>query len=209
MIRVLLADDHQIITDGLRSILEKEPGIEVAAVACNGVEVLKKLKEIPVDVVILDIEMPEMDGIEATRRIKEQFPGVKVLILSMYKEEKFVREALEEGADGYVVKEKSKEALVNAINIVMEGKRYLPPDVVDFFVPASRRKKKERIHLTEKEEIVLQLLYEGYTAREIAQKLDNEESTIQAHTRNLRRKFEVTNVVQLIRKALKEGYLKL
>ncbi|MCB0567934.1 MAG: response regulator transcription factor [Lewinellaceae bacterium] len=209
MIKILLADDHQIVTDGLRSILEKVEGIEVAGEARNGVEVLAQLEQTPVDVVVLDIEMPEMDGIEATRRIKEQFPGVKVLILSMYKKEDFVRKVLEEGADGYVVKEKSKEALVSAINTVNDGKRYLPPDLIDFFIPVARRRKKERVHLTEKERVVLQLLSEGLTAKQIGQQLDNEESTIHAHTRNLRRKFEVTNVVQLVTKAVKEGYLEL
>jgi len=209
-IKVLLADDHQIVTDGLRSVLEKEADLEVVGIARNGKEVLQQLEAGRADIAVLDIEMPEMDGIEATRHIKERFPEVKVLILSMYNSKDFVQRALEEGANGYILKEKSKEALVGAIHTVHSGSRYIPPNLLDFFIPGKKKQTKDKaIRLTEREQMVLEKIAEGKTASEIGAELDIKESTAQAHTRNLRRKFKVRNLVELVRKGVKLEFIKL
>lgn len=208
MIRVLLADDHQVLTDGIRSFLEKEDGIEVVGEARNGKEALRFLENNPTDVVVLDIEMEEMGGIEATGLIKEKFPQSRVLILSMFEEKEYVQKALEAGADGYVLKDSKKEALVGAIHTVHGGASYIPPWLPLIFIPGPKKQESE-IHPTERERIVLQLLANGLAAKEIAARLDIGENTVRTHIRNLREKFGVSNVVQLVTAALKRGLVRL
>lgn len=206
MIKVLLADDHQIVTDGLRSILEKETDMQVVGDARNGREVIRLLEKTPADVIVLDIRMPEMDGIETAGIVRERFPAVKILILSMFNEKEYVQRAFEEGVHGYILKEKSKEALVGAVHTVYNGGRYIPPDLVDI-VLSFKKKKKEKIHLTERELEVLQLLADGLSAKQIAAGLNIEETTVQTHSRNLRAKFEAPNVMMMVRAAKREGFI--
>ena len=205
MIRVLIADDHKITTDGIQAFLEKEPGIEVAGVASNGQQVLKILEKQAVDVAVLDISMPVMDGIETTRAIVSQYPKTKVVVLSMFKKKAFVKGMLDAGAMGYVLKDNSKEALVFAIHSVSRGARIIPPEILDIYFSGPPREEEEAINLTERELEIVCLLAEGLTARETGEALNIAKVTVETHIRNAKSKLGINRKAQLVRWAIDKG----
>ncbi len=208
-IKVIIADDHQIVIDGLKSLLAQEENIEVVGEALNGEEVLDILKDLDVDVAILDIEMPLLSGIEVTKIIKENFPSMKVLILSMYNTEKFVHNVIEIGADGYILKNKGKEELVLAIKYIMKGDEYFGREVEKTFRQSQKKKNDElkNVKLTKREIEVLRLIAIGDTTPIISDKLCIAHSTVETHRRNL---IEKTNVrggsKGLVKYAYENGY---
>ncbi|MCB0572550.1 MAG: response regulator transcription factor [Phaeodactylibacter sp.] len=205
MIRVILADDHQITTDGIQAFLSNEAEITVVGAASNGEEVLALLEKEPADVAVLDIEMPGMDGLEATRAIRQQFPGVKVLVLSMYKKKAFVKGAFEMGASGYVLKDRSKEALVSAIHTVFRGGRYIPPELLDLIFSTSEPDDTEAASLTSREKEILCLLAEGLTSRETGEALNIASVTVETHIRNIKSKLGINKKAQLVKYVLDHG----
>lgn len=202
MIKVLLADDHQITTDGIQAFLEKEAEIKVVGAAANGEAVLKLLGEQAVDVAILDIEMPGMDGLETTRAIRQQYPGVRVLVLSMYKKKAFVKGAFEMGASGYVLKDRSKEALVSAIHTVYRGGRYIPPELLDLILSGPAAAEPDTANLTGREKEILCLLAEGLTSRETGEALNIAPVTVETHIRNIKAKLGINKKAQLVKYVL-------
>ncbi|MCB0552717.1 MAG: response regulator transcription factor [Phaeodactylibacter sp.] len=202
MIRVILADDHQITTDGIQAFLEKEPEITVVGAASNGEGVLELLKKEAVDVAILDIEMPGMDGLEATRAIRQRYPAVKVLMLSMYKTKAFVKGAFEIGANGYVLKDRSKEALVSAIHTVFRGGRYIPPELLDLIFSGAAEEPAETANLTSREKEILCLLAEGLTSWETGEALNIASVTVETHIRNVKSKLGLNKKAQLVKYVL-------
>lgn len=207
MINILLADDHKILLDGLKAFLQKNSNINIVGEALNGIQVMEILKEHKVDVAVLDIEMPEMDGIETTRQIKKDFPNTKVLILSMYKEKAFILKLMEIGASGYILKNKSKEELIEAINRVYAGDAHFGIEVLNTIANAPKETKL-LAELTKREKEILCLVAEGYTSQEIADKIFIAVTTVNTHRRNLLQKIDVTNDNQLVRFAIKQGYIK-
>ena len=211
MIKVLLADDQQLLLDGMISFLEKDEKIQVHGTALNGDEVLNFLKAHPdTDVVVMDVEMPVKNGIETTRAIREdkQLENIKVLILSMYNKKEFILKLMEAGANGYILKDKGKEQLIFAIYNVHEGKTHFGLEVQQAaFSPISKMEKK--VDLTERELDVLCLIAEGMMTREIATKLFISEPTVNTHRRNLLRKLDVPNDKHLVRYAIKKGLVEL
>ncbi len=209
-IKVIIADDHQIVIDGLKSILVQEKNIEVIGEALNGKDALSILEKEDVDVAILDIEMPLLSGIEVTKIIKEDFPNVKVLILSMYNTEKFVHNVIEIGADGYILKNKGKEELALAIKYIMEGDEYFGREVEKTFRASQKRKNNEskNVKLTKREIEVLKLIAQGNTTPKISDKLCIAHSTVETHRRNLIEKTGVEGGSKgLVRYALENSYL--
>ena len=208
MIKIILADDHQMFLDGMKSFLKQAPDIYIVGEAVNGREVMEILKNEPVDVVVLDVEMPEMDGIETTRQIKKDFQQTKVLILTMFNRKGFIVKLMEEGASGYILKNKSKEELTMAIRNVYEGRPHFGLEVLDkaTTVPSNLDKK---VHLTGREIDVLRLIAEAKTTKEIASILYISEPTVNTHRRNLLRKLGFDNSSHLVRYAIKHGYVSL
>lgn len=205
MIKVLIADDHKITTDGILAFLEKEPGIEVAGIVHNGRDAIGILEKQPVDVAVLDIRMPVMDGIETTRAIASQYPRTKVVILSMFKKKAFVKGVLDAGAMGYVLKDNSKEALVYAIHAVSKGARIIPPEILDIYFSGPPEEEEEEISLTERELEILCLMVEGLTAREIGDTLNIARVTAETHIRNAKSKLGISRKAQLVRWAVDKG----
>ncbi|MCO6475166.1 MAG: response regulator transcription factor [Phaeodactylibacter sp.] len=205
MIKVLIADDHKITTDGILAFLEKEPGIEVAGIVHNGRDAIGILEKQPVDVAVLDIRMPVMDGIETTRAIASQYPRTKVVILSMFKKKAFVKGVLDAGAMGYVLKDNSKEALVYAIHAVSKGARIIPPEILDIYFSGPPEEEEEEISLTERELEILCLMVEGLTAREIGEALNIAKVTAETHIRNAKSKLGISRKAQLVRWAVDKG----
>lgn len=207
-ITVLLADDHQIVLDGLRTMLEKEQNIEVVGLASNGHQALRIISGQKVDIAVLDIEMPDMDGIEVTKKIRLEQPETKVLILSMYSNDTFIKKLIELGVSGYILKNQGQEELVTAINRVAIGDEYFGESVTKAIIKGMKKSGIEEVSvkLTQREIEVLKLIGFGMSTPEIAEKLFIAHSTVETHRRNLIDKTGVANSKGLIRYALKNGY---
>ncbi len=209
MIKILLADDHGIIIDGLKSILQKEEDIEVVATAENGQDAVTLIEKGGIDVAVLDINMPIMTGIEATRLIRAN-SQVKVLILSMYDTYEFIDELIDAGCQGYILKNRGQEELVTAIRRVYKGKPYYGKKVQERIFEQRlnpNKKENEAVNLTKREKEVLKLIALEYTSPEIAEKLFISSTTVDTHRRNLISKLGVRSSMGLVRYAYQNGML--
>ena len=210
MIKVLLADDHEIILDGLKSLLEEEDDIEVVGTAKDGEEAIQLMENNTIDVAVLDINMPGMNGIETTKIVRST-TDTKVLILSMYNTYEFIDELIEAGCQGYILKNKGQEELVRAIRRVYNGKPYFGENVLEKIVEQRLNPQKEKeevaVTLTKREVEVLKLIAQEFTSPEIAEKLFIAEATVNTHRRNLISKLKVRSSLGLVRYAYKHGFI--
>ena len=211
-IRVLLADDHVLVRQGIRQFLEDEDDIAVVAEANDGVEALRLIEQCQPDVAVLDIRMPEMTGVEATRRIKVQFPQVRVLILTAYDDDPYVFALLQAGADGYVLKTSSADELVHAVRTVHEGQSTLSPEITSKVVQQMTSGKPagaiEQIEsLTERELDVLRLAARGKTNRAIGSDLGISHRTVQGHLASIYGKLNVNSRTEAVTEALRRGWI--
>lgn len=208
-IRIILADDHAILRDGLCKSFDMEEDIEVVAQAADGHSVMNLIRELLPDVVIMDIGMPELNGIEATRQITRDFPTVRVIGLSMHSGNKYVREMFRAGACGYLLKNCPFEELTEAVRTVAEGKTYVSPSIGDILVQEYINKPDEQKSvfsvLSQREREVLQLLAEGKTTKQAAMSLHISPKTVEAHRLNLMNKLGIDNIAQLTKYAIQEG----
>ena len=207
-LRIVLADDHQMFRHALRALLAREPDLEVVAEASTGDEVLAIAAAQAVDLVCMDIAMPGMDGIEATRRLLARHPGVRVIGLSAFADRQFVIDLLDAGARGYITKAEAGDELLRAIHTVREGRTYLCPDVAATVTSALLDRGSlyaAMPRLTERERQVLQLIAEGLTSVQIGERLHIAASTADVHRRNLMRKLDLHNIAELTRYAITRG----
>jgi len=208
--RILLADDHQILRDGLRALLERESDFDVVGEAENGREAVRLVRELKPDVVVMDIAMPDLNGIEAARQITSEFPKVKVVALSMHKDRRFVKGMLEAGALGYVLKASAFEEVAEAIRKVLTGRIYTSPkisDIVmeDYVRQLSKSEPQTESSLTPREREVLQLLAEGNSSKEIAAALSVSANTVDTHRHRIMEKLGLHSVAELTKYALRTG----
>jgi len=210
-IRVLLVDDHQLILDGLKSLLKNTDNLVVAGEANNGREALRLLDILNVDVILMDIDMPVMNGIDALKEIKRTKPQSKVIILSMHNESGMIRNLLGLGADGYLLKSTSQDELIRAISKVAQGDKYFSADVtLSLLNPAqsnSQNSKPQTEILTIREEEILKLIAEGFSNKEIGDKLFISHRTVDTHRTNLMKKLNTSNIAGLISFAIKSGLI--
>lgn len=208
-IRVLLAEDHTLVRAGFRALLEKLDGILVVGEVSDGREALKVSKEIVPDVVLMDIAMPGMNGLEATSRMRQECPRTKVLMLSMYSNEEYLKEALRAGASGYLLKDADRAELELAIKTVRRGETYLTPAVAKFTLEAYCRQDDARTgplgKLTGRQREILQLIAEGCSTKQIAQRLDLSVKTVETHRAQLMERLEIHDVPGLVRLAIRTG----
>lgn len=207
-LRIVLADDHQMFRHALRALLENDPGIEVVGEAADGEALLRLVEQAPVDIVCIDIGMPGMNGIEATRRLHAVRPDIRVIGLSAYADRQFVIDLLNAGAHGYVTKADASDELLRAIHNVRQGRTYLCPDVAGAIASALRfgtDAQASARQLTARERQVLQLIAEGHTSARIADRLHIAASTVEVHRRNIMRKLDLHNVADLTRYAIVNG----
>jgi DNA-binding NarL/FixJ family response regulator len=209
-IRVLIADDHRLVRAGFQNLIESYGGVEVVAEAEDGFEALRLAKEHRPDVVLMDIAMPKLNGLEATTRIVEEVPHVRVVILSMHVNEEYVLQALHAGASGYVLKDASPDELAMALEAAVRGETYLSPPVSNKVVAYVRRVGSEEIEsplerLTPRQREVLQLVVEGHTSREIGQILDISIKTVESHRAEMMRRLDVHSIADLVRVAVRAG----
>ena len=206
MIKVLLADDHTIVRQGLKLILSSHPDLEVVGEAANGREVIDLAEKLKPDVILMDVAMPELNGIEATRRLHQISPRIKVLVLSMHKEAVYVREILKAGARGYILKDAIDTELVNAIQSVARGDGYISPAISGSLLSDYRQNLTDPLDLlSTREREVLQLIAEGKTNKEVATRLNLSVYTVDSHRGKIMEKLNLHSAGELIRFAVKNG----
>ena len=209
-IRVLIADDHTIMRAGLRSLLEKEDQIEVVAEAENGRRAVQLAIEHKPDVVVMDVSMPDLNGIEATSQVLASLPEAKVIALSMHTDKRFVMGMLRAGASGYLLKDCASQELASAIVSVASNKKYLSPDIAGVVIEDSLyggQQEEETVSskLSAREREVLQLIAEGWSTRQIASHLYVSVKTIETHRRQIMKKLDLHNIADLTKYAIREG----
>lgn len=209
MIRVIVADDHHLVRQGIRALLEKAGDIQVIGEAGDGQEAVELVEQLSPDVLVLDVAMPRMDGIQATERIQALDTFTRVVILSMYSDKALVRRALQSGARGYLLKHSVTEELLLAIRAATRGEIYLSPEIsksmVADFLQTETEPPQQDLQLTTRELEVLQLVSEGHTNRSIGETLHVSVKTVEKHRANLMAKLEVNDLAGLIRVAIKRG----
>lgn len=211
-IKVALADDHALFREGLKAILSRLEGIEVVIEAANGKELIDAMAVNETDVVLLDLEMPEMDGMEACKKIREQSSEVKILVLTMHEEERMTAYLMEIGANGYLLKNTRRDELLNAIRTVHETGMYSTDRVTTALLNSLKQRSKKTpalgtVQLTRREQEVLELIAQELTNAEIGERLFISEKTVDGHRMNLLSKFGVKNTAGLILKAVRQGFI--
>lgn len=211
LIRIIIVDDHEIFRSGLRMVINRLGYAEVVAEAGNGLELLELLKTHETDLILMDIEMPIMNGIEATERVLEKFPNVKIIALTMYKDDAYIRSMIEAGVKGFLIKNIRKEVLDRAIQAVFHGKTYYSEELWDYFTKSiiKEEKPEDSLGITKREMEVLMLLSEGLNNKEIADRLFVSERTIVGHKTNLMSKTNTKNTVSLLAYAIRNRLIEI
>ena len=209
--RILLVDDHQMFREGLKAVLKSETDFQVVGEAENGIQAVELCRELTPDVVIMDISMPEMSGVEAAGKIHAESPAVKIIILSMHTEKRYILGALKAGATGIVAKNSASAELLTAIETVVSGQTYLSPSVSNVLVQnilESGSDSGEKT-LSPRERQILQLIAMGKGAKEIGYELGISNKTVEAHRMQLMNKLDIRNVADLVKYAIREGMIEL
>jgi DNA-binding NarL/FixJ family response regulator len=208
-VRVLLADDHALVRAGIRALLEGLEGVAVVAEAGNGGEVLELARKHRPDVVLLDISMPGIGGLEASAQLKQELPEVRVVMLSMHANEEYVLQALRAGAVGYMLKDSATAELELALQAVMQGETYLSPpiskQVVEGYVQRVGAEQPAADHLTPRQRQVLQLIAEGLSTKEIAYRLELSVKTVETHRAQLMERLQIRDIAGLVKYAIRNG----
>lgn len=213
ILRIVLADDHVVMREGLKSLVNAQPDMEVVGEADNGRAALERVRELRPDVIVMDISMPELNGIQATERLRASCPGVKVLGLTAHEEKGYLRQLLKAGASGCVVKRVAVEELVMALRTVAVGGVYFDPSMIEEVVCGYTGKRRpkgtpQNCNLTEREEEVLRFVAWGYTNKEIASYLNISVRTVETHKVNLMEKLDFKSRTDIVRYALRQGWLR-
>lgn len=212
MLRLLIADDHSMFADGIESILAMESDIKIVGKCPNGNSVFNFLKEEKVDLILLDVNLPDISGIEVSKKLNKEYPEIKILAVSMFNEESFVTQILEQGASGYILKNTGKTELLKAIQIVNSGQSYFSKEVMQTIMGSLMKnknepKKKTKLKISRREKEVLQLIMQEHTNQEIADKLFVSIKTVESHRGSLLSKLNARNTAGLVRIAMEEKIL--
>ncbi len=208
MTKIIIADDHQIVIDGLKALFEEEKALQIIGEAANGLLLMKKIPSLQPDLVIMDIGMPVMDGIEASSIIKKKYPTIKILVLTTYADKYKIKKILKIGVDGYLLKDSGKSKLLEAIHTIMEGQTYYDKRVTEIMMNdhrAPKTKYQTAATLTKREKEVIKLIVEGMNTSEIAAALFLSSLTIETHRKNIFTKLGINKVASLVRYAIEEG----
>lgn len=212
-IKILLADDHQIILDGLRMLLDQEEGIEVIAEVTDGEQVITEARKAQeLDIILLDINMPKKDGIEVTKLLKTEFPEIRILIMTMYNRKEFIHNLIEAGVDGYILKNSGKKELVSALHALAKGEPYFGKEITRTIMKSYQKSRifdsPMEIEITSREKEIIQLISEGLNTIEIGEKLFLSMHTVNTHRKNILSKLNVKNSIGVIRFGIQTGIIK-
>jgi DNA-binding NarL/FixJ family response regulator len=208
-LRILVADDHAVVRRGVRALLESQPGWEVTAEATTGREAVELARQLQPDVIVMDLSLPELNGLDATRQIVKESPRIEVLVLTMHHSEELLREVLQAGARGYVLKSDADECLVTAVDSLRQHKPYLTPGVTEFVLDEYLRGADAPLRdmryaaVTAREREIIQLLAEGKSNKEVALALRLSPKTVEAHRANVMRKLHLRSTSDLVRYAIR------
>lgn len=209
MIHIAIADDHQMFIDGIKSLLKGNKKIQVVSEANTGEVLLQNMVNTPVHLILMDVNMPVMDGIETTKQVKQLYPDIKVIMLTMFGTRDYIEKLLRAGADGYILKNTGKDELITAMEKVMQGESYFSKEVTERIMEGLQGKKTEQnpmmVELTEREKDVLRLIAQELTSHEIADKLFISFHTVETHRKNLISKLQVKNIAGLVKYAVQHG----
>lgn len=212
-IKVLIADDHQLFREGIANLLFSAENIEVIAQAQDGADAIEKAKHFKPDVILLDIAMPVMNGIEATKKLKMLMPSIKTITVSMHSDKQYVKGALEAGADGYLLKNCTYRQLTEAIQSVYDGKKYLSQDITELvisgYLSPTAPGEDEYNQLSDREKEIFMLFAEGISTREISEKLFISVKTVNTHKQNILEKLGLSSNADMVKYALKKGLIRL
>jgi DNA-binding NarL/FixJ family response regulator len=211
MTRVLIADDHAIVRTGLRALLKSEPSLQLVGEATGGYEAIEMVADSQPDILVLDLSMPDLDGIAVTKKLKPAHPDLKILILTIHEDDALLREVIKSGASGYVLKRAAESELISAIQSVMRGDMYVDPAMLRHLIDETIRPGKARSEsvelLTPREMEVLKLIVQGYTNRQVGQVLNISVRTVEGHRANLSGKLQLRSRVELVRYAREHGLI--
>lgn len=210
--RILLAEDHGTVREGIKLLVNAQPDMTVIGEAENGAEAVKKVKDLLPDLIVMDISMPELNGLKATKKIRQTCPKVKILTLTRHMDHGYLQQLVKAGVSGYVLKQSAPTELINAIRAVREGKSYIDPalmqKVMGMFSGRSEALRGENANeITDRESEILRLIAWGYSNKEIASRLDLSVKTVEAHKANTMRKLGMTSRIDIVRYALLQGWL--
>lgn len=210
MIKIVIADDHRMFIDGLKALLKTQKQFSITGEALNGKQLLEILGNTAADIILMDVNMPEMDGIEATKQVKLHYPQIKVLMLTMFNTRDYIEKLLRAGADGYILKNTGKEELTIAIETIMRGESFFSKEVTEKIMEGLQKKKNQEndpmmTELTEREKDVLKLIVEELTTNEISETLHISPHTVETHRKNLISKLQVKNIAGLVKYAIQHG----
>lgn len=211
-LRVFLADDHALLRDGLKALVNVQADMEVVGEADNGRTACQRAKQLSPDVVVMDVSMPELNGVQATENLKRECPNIKVLALTAYKDKGYLDQLLKVGASGYVLKLSAAEELIQAIRVVCGGDVYLDPEMANKVTASYVRGQfvrggLQQKELSDREEEVLRMIARGYTNKEIAGQLNISVKTVESHKSNLMEKLELRSRTEIVRYAVRQGWL--
>jgi len=210
--KVILVDDHTIFRTGLRSLVEKEPMLKVVGEAKDGEDLLEKLEDLPCDLVVLDLSMPNKDGITAMKEVRQKFPRVKILVLTMQKDHEHFKRAIASGADGYLLKDDAYDQMITAIKLILKGKQFVSPSVstliTDRFIRSCDDIEGPSLEiLTKREQQILKLIANGFANKNIAVKLKISVRTVETHRAHLTDKLGIKNTAGLVKLAISKGLI--
>jgi two-component system response regulator NreC len=210
--RILIADDHSIVRAGLRALLKSEPSLDLVGEASGGYEAIELVERIKPDVLVLDLSMPDLDGIAVTRKIKPAFPDLRILILTLHVDQALLKEAIKAGASGYILKRAAEAELISAIRMIVRGDLYVDPALMRSLLEepahtAAAAPSAAIESLTPRETEILKLLVEGYTNRQIGERLGISVRTVDGHRANLSEKLGLRNRVEYVRYAREHGLI--
>jgi len=209
--KIVIVEDHKLFREGLKSMLNKRDDIEIIGEAEDGIEAVRLIRKLKPDMILLDLSMPKMSGISVMKDVKRELPDTRILLLTIHESDQYVLEAFEGGADGYCIKDSSRQELMVAIDSILQGKTYISPGISDQVMEGfltNKKKLKEKTNwdtITQREREVLKLLAEGYSNKEIGDLLHISVKTVEKHRANLIGKLDLHNVAQLTAFAIKKG----
>ena len=211
MARVVIADDHAIVRGGLRALIHDEIGLDLIGEAAGGYEAIELVEKNQPDVLVLDISMPDLDGITVTRMLKPNFPDLRILILTLHEDEALLKEAIKAGASGYILKRAAESELISAIQVILRGDMYVDPSMLRSLLgeskPASPQNATQAENLTSRETEILKLIVEGYTNRQIGEHLNISIRTVEGHRANISDKLGLHSRLELVRYARQHGMI--
>lgn len=212
MLQILLVEDHEIVRQGVKLLVDSQDDMKVIGEAANGEIAIKKAAELKPDIILMDVSMPELNGLKATKRIKKLFPDIKILTLTRHTDDGYIQQLIQAGANGYVLKQSAPNELINAIRVIAEGKAYLDPTLTEkvmggYLSQSTARKNAAKVQMTDRETEVVRMIAWGYSNKEIAEQIQLSVKTVEAHKANAMRKLGMSSRIDIVRYAILQGWM--